>query len=319
MNSGMLIIIVNFKNWCDTIKCLSSLRTTCYKNFDVLVIDNASVNGSVENITRWMNEYNESGLVTNPIVYQNPKIKYVNFINKKYKFYELQDNCGFAGANNLGIDYAIARGYDYILLLNNDTAVRSDSFEPLLELAGSDRHIGIIGGKALSFDTNYVVGAGGNINWIKGCGKDIIKSRYQNRVCEVDFVSGCHMFIRCELVRSIGLMDERYFLYYEDSDYCLRARRAGWKVMYQPQSILWHRVSASIGTNSASKYLAITRARILFNKTHNKIYFIFCIYLTLLQTGRFIRWFLCGKWAYAKVALQAQLYFFDVHKVRSIK
>jgi len=314
-NKSLLIIVINYCRYEDTIRCLESLSRVKYKNFTVFVIDNASKNNSIEKLSSWIINNNEKGMEAGEIFNKSSKIKKFIFMEHKYKLIETTENFGFGGGVNIGIDYAICNNYDYILLLNNDTFVEENFLDPLIELAESSNDIGIVGGKAICVNNNNIINTGGKINWIRGYGNKLLAKNKLNVRCEVDFVSGCHMLIKKVVLKTIGNFSEHYFLYYEDVDYCLRARGAGWKVFYQPDSVIWHSESISIGKDSALRYFYLTRSRIIFNKAHNKLFPIFFIYLSALHVFKIIIWILSGKVNHVKAAILAELNFFkDVDK-----
>lgn len=308
---NVLIIIINYRRSEDTLKCLNSVLASSYKDYKIILIDNASKDDSVEKILKWINK-NDSVLSQNEKThFSDQKIVNSIFSGNKIEFILSKENYGFAGANNIGMSYAIENGYDYVLLLNNDTIVKADFIEPFIELAESDSSIGIVGGKALSPKNNSVISAGGKMNWLRGFGNNMIENEKWDLACEVEFVSGCQMLIKKEVLETVGYLSEQYFLYYEDVDYCFRSREKGWKVYYEPKSIIWHNESTSTGYGSPSRYFYLTRARIIFNKIYNKKYFIiFTIYLSILQVYRIIKWFFSGKIEHVKAAILSQLAFF---------
>ncbi|NOZ62196.1 MAG: glycosyltransferase family 2 protein, partial [Calditrichaeota bacterium] len=160
------------------------------------------------------------------------------------------ENLGFAGGNNSGIKFALKEKFDYILLLNNDTEVNGQFLTFLVAEMEADADVGIAGSKIYYWGSQRKIwSAGGGIS-------RFLKRTYQyaenqmdrgqaDQRREVDFVSGCAMLIRREVVEKIGALDPIYFMYYEDVDYCQRAQGAGFKVIYVPQSVVWHKVSAT--------------------------------------------------------------------------
>lgn len=230
---------------------------------EVVVVDNASTDGSVEEIkTRF----------------------------KDITMLQNNRNLGFAEGNNVGIKYALAHGADYIILLNNDTVVDKNLVNKLLKAMEKDRTIGIVGPKiyfAPGFEYHsdryedkergkVIWYAGGKIDWqniyASHRGVDEVDHGQYDKAEETDFVSGCAMTVRREVFEKIGLLDSKYFLYYEDNDLCQRAKRAGFKIFYIPCAFLWHKNAAS--SEQAGSWVHQyyqTRNRFLFGFKYGKI------------------------------------------------
>lgn len=141
-----------------------------------------------------------------------------------------KENPGFAGGNNIGIKKALKKKADYILLLNNDTVVEPRFLKELVKKGESDEKAGILGP------------IGGKINWLYTKGVHVTKNN--------DYISGVCMLVKRQVIEKIGLMPEKYFLYFEDVDWCLKARRAGYKCILVPEAKIWHKVSSSAKAES---------------------------------------------------------------------
>ena len=173
------------------------------------------------------------------------------------------------GGNNAGIRHVLAGEADYILLLNNDTIVDPAMIDELLAVMSPDPTIGISGPKMLYFDEPETIWCAGNrIDWRTG---DSVRLQAEqpdaladDRQREVDFITGCAICLRREVVERIGLLDERFFIYYEETDWCMRAAGAGWRTIYVPQARLWHKVSATMGATSPATDYYMTRNALLF-------------------------------------------------------
>jgi len=178
-----------------------------------------------------------------------------------------KENRGFAKGNNIGIKQALEKRADYILLLNNDTIVDPDFLKKLVEAGKNNEKAGILGPTIYEYGTNKIHFAGGKINWLytKGIHEKNSKLKTQNSKL-VDYITGACMLIKREVIEKIGLMDENYFLYFEDADWCLRARRAGYKCVVVPTSKIWHKVSSSAKENSFSYIYYHTRNGFLMAK-----------------------------------------------------
>ncbi|OGZ34499.1 MAG: hypothetical protein A2174_02690 [Candidatus Portnoybacteria bacterium RBG_13_41_18] len=213
------IIILNWNGCQDTIECIESLKKINYQDYKIVVVDNGSTDASIEII---------------------PK-KYFQDIN----FIEIKKNLGYAGGNNVGIRYALEKGADYVLLLNNDTLVSPDFLSKLVAISESSEKIGMAGPKILfANDKNRIWFGGGVFTWFGGDKhfryNEIDANDSQK---DIDYMTGCALLIKKEVIEKIGLLNEDYFLYYEDIDWCLRAKKIGHKIVYEPSSKIWHKVS----------------------------------------------------------------------------
>ena len=154
-----------------------------------------------------------------------------------------KENRGFAGGNNIGIKQALEGDAKYILLLNNDTVVDKNFLKELIKVGESDEKIGILGSTIYEYKTNKIHFAGGKINWLYTKGKHITVASEQ-RTMNSDYITGCCLLIKRKVIEKIGLMPEDYFLYFEDADWCLKARKSGFKcVVVSNKGKIWHKVS----------------------------------------------------------------------------
>lgn len=244
------IIILNWNGWQDTLECLESLAKITYQNYEVVVIDNNSTNESPAKLKN-----------------ENEKLK-TN--GKNFKLIENKDNLGFAGGNNPGIKYTIENKSDYILLLNNDTIVDPGFLEKLVKTGESDQSFGIIGPKIYyETDRNRIWFGGGHFSWLGG-GRHLEFDKTDNKpfdetIKEINFMTGCCFLIKREVIEKIGLMNEDFFLYYEDTEWSLRAGESGYKIIYSPGAHIWHKVSRSVKpkTNPIVHYYHIRNALLL--------------------------------------------------------
>lgn len=240
-----------------TVKCLRSIRKAKIKDFDlrVIVVDNGSTDQSMD------------------------KIQKENF---KLKIIENKENLGYAEGNNVGIKYALENGADYVCLLNNDTRVDPDFLAELFKVAEKDSRIGIVGGK-IYFERGYefhkdwykknelssvIWYAGGQIDWqnvyASHRGVDEIDNGQFDEESETDYVNGCLMLVKKEVFQKAGLLDRRYFLYLEDTDFSQKAKKAGFKTYFAPEAKIWHLNAGSSGAGSKLQDYFITRNRLLF-------------------------------------------------------
>ena len=288
------ILILNWNGWKDTIECLESVFRISYPNYQVIVIDNGSTDGSVEKIKEWAEGkqkvltvetshplYNLSyPQVPKPILYVFYKKEETesggnNKFSQNYPLILVQngENLGFAAGNNVGLRYALKKGFDYVLLLNNDTVVDKGFLSNLVKMAHDNEEAGIIGGKIYFYDkANTIQSLGVEINLKKGdnlligCGK-LDQGQY-DYVNKVDGVSGALMLIKHDVFNKVGLLDEDYFLYTEDVDFCYRVSRTAFNIIVEPKAIIWHKVSATSGSFSTTYFHYFTNNRFLFIKKH---------------------------------------------------
>lgn len=231
-NQKISIVVLNYNNYQDTLECLSSLSGLDYENYEVIVVDNASNDDSY---LRLKSEFPEHVLLKSPY------------------------NLGFAGGNNIGIMQALSNGADYILLLNNDTVIGDKKLlHKLISFAGNKSNIGLISPLVLYYNTEKIWFAGGKINSLTGFCRHIKKGRSKNvirRACPyyVDYLSGCFLLVKREVFEKIGLLDEVYFLYYEDVDLCCRAKKVGYSCCLFPDTWVYHKKSATAGLVGKNK------------------------------------------------------------------
>ncbi len=237
------IIVLNWNGRADTLACLQTLTRLNDRAFHIIVVDNGSTDGSPDAIRSAF-----------------PEVEVV----------ETGDNLGYAGGNNRGLRVALDRGFPYILLLNNDTLVAPDLLTRLREAIEEDPTVGVAGPTIYYADRPQVIWtAGGAIDWQRGetrmVGLDEIdRGQFGTVPREVDFVSGCAMLLRREVPERVGLLDERFFLYYEEVEWCVRARRAGFRIVHVPQARVWHRIRPQTQAESPTVHYYMTRNRLLF-------------------------------------------------------
>lgn len=250
------IILVNYNGYIDTIDCVESLRKIKYLNYKILIIDNASTNDSLN--------YIKQSLADCIII-------------------ESKQNLGFAGGNNIGIKYALENGADYVLLLNNDTIVENDFLDKLVEVAQKDNNIGVVGGK-IYYHSNpkKIWYSGGKINKFTGSTKHLgvdetDKGQYDN-LTYTEYVTGCMMLVSRKAIEKAGMMDEKYFLYYEETDWNIKIKNAGFKIIYTPYSKIYHKVSSSTQKLNESMGYYYDRNRYYFVMNNFKLKSKLCMY-----------------------------------------
>lgn len=253
----VVICVLNWNGEKYISSCLDSIKKLIHTgcDLDVVVIDNDSSDGSVRLI---QSLYPQFTFIRHPV------------------------NLGYAQGNNTGLRFGLEHGANFVWVVNPDVQVEPNSLQHLLEGASKYRHVGIFGSK-IYFTPGYefhkerytpadigkvIWYAGGLIDW----GNLIASHRGVNEVdrgqferdIEIDFVTGASMLIRREVLEQVGLLDPKYFLYYEENDLCQRAKRQGWKLMYICQSLAWHANAQATGTGSDLTDYFTTRNRMLF-------------------------------------------------------
>jgi len=226
------VVIVNWNGLDDTIECIKSVKNISYPNCGIILVDNGSKDSPIDNIKE---------------------------IYKDIIFIENKKNLGFAEGNNVGIRVALDNEAKYIWLLNNDTIVHRDALTEMIDVGEKIPKSGILGSKIYYYDKpDFIWFAGATINWKRAVSyhtginqKDHPQYSVLN---EVDRITGCSMVVKRELCENIGLMDEKLFLYVEEVDWCVRARHAGYKVMYVPDSKVYHKISSSTGEDFSIIY-----------------------------------------------------------------
>lgn len=231
----VFVVIVNYHAPRLTARAVASLRLCQSTSLEIVVVDNESSSGSLERLKSEC-----QGCVVLPT----------------------DGNCGFGGGNNVGIRYALSHGAEWVLLLNNDTEVRPDFLAPLLKAAEDGKTIAAP--KILYADNpDRVWYGGGHVDFSRGGFYHETDEPRSSEDRYVTFASGCCMLCPADLLRTLGGMDEDYFLYYEDAAFCLKAANAGYRIRYVPESVVLHKVSATTG--AASKLTAYygTRNRLM--------------------------------------------------------
>lgn len=276
------IVLVNWNGWRDTLECLKSLQKLVGKNQRVIVCDNGSGDDSVQQITAWAKE---QGVAFQQCERSIAEKGGDRSADPWLTIIRSNENLGFAGGNNVGLRYGLARERcDYFWLLNNDTIVKPESLTHLLERMKEDAEIGICGSTILNYKKREKILALGGGRYISWLGLPWHHGRFYKYAPDIDrelaekrmnYVEGASMLLSRQFLEQVGLMNEEYFLYFEELDWAIRAR-GKFKLGYAPASIVYHKVGASIGTSSnpAQKSLVCDyyniRNRIRFTKQHHR-------------------------------------------------
>jgi GT2 family glycosyltransferase len=289
------VVILNFNQWKVTEELLHSMEKISYLNIELIIVDNASIQNPAE-----MVEHN----------YPNAK------------FVRSEINLGYAGGNNLGI--ALAEG-DYILVVNNDTELAEDSIERLIEAFQKNETAGIVCPKILFFDQPDTLQYAGftEIHPITGRNKSI--GYLEKDLGQFDiggktfFAHGAAMMIKREVIDKVGMLPELYFLYYEEMDYSMMVRRAGYDIYYEPASVVYHKESVSVGPASPMKTYYLNRNRILFMRRNRNgfQYLLFMLYFIAVSIGKNTLVYLAKrKWSHLKMLYKGFMWHFTTERAK---
>lgn len=241
------IIILHWKNVSCLIECLVSLNKTAYDNYAVIVVNNGP--DDLGNIDQHM--------------------------ERKIQVLRSPSNIGFARGNNLGIKEALRNQADYVLLLNDDTVVSPDFLNILIDAGENNPDVGMLGPKIYYFDEPQRIWfAGAKFDEQTGLiftphSDEIDNNRKDEKPEDSDYITGCALLAKRKLIDKIGLLDERFFLYWEDVDWGLRAKNAGFKNLVIPSAHVWHKVSSSSGgMDSLIRVYHKTRSHLLLARLH---------------------------------------------------
>lgn len=248
MKSQVAIVIVNYNGWKDTVDCLRSLEEASYSFFEVFVVDNASTDNSCEELKRAIDK-----------------------LSINVTLIEEMENKGFSAGNNIGIRYALNKGFDYYLMLNNDTVVDKHFLDRLLESFELEKVGAAIGEIYYESNRQKIWYAGGNLNEKTMKPSHFrynqIETTHISEKKEVTFATGCCICFSRKVLEKIGLWNELFFLYEEDVDFSLRIVNAGFKIIYNSDAIIYHKVSASTGLiKGNAQYYQIRNRLWLINK-----------------------------------------------------
>ena len=218
------VIVLHYQNLADTLECLDSLQTQDYPDFEIILVDNGSSDADLSEKTQ-----------------HYPRVHFMRNAT----------NLGFAEGNNTGIRVALQRGADSILLLNNDTVSSPDLLSAFAKAADLHPEAGVFGAKIFFYDDPTVIWhAGGDVHprtlrcFHHGCGDSGLSKKWEE-VRPIGYACGCALFIKKEVIASVGLMEPRFFLLWEEIDWCWRIRKAGYECLYIPEARVWHKVSRS--------------------------------------------------------------------------
>lgn len=294
------IIIVNWNGWKDTIECLESVFRNDYTSCQVVVCDNGSEDESLEKIKNWA-----TGKLLNEILPENPlyslsfppvtkPIPFVEYTRKelvavcpanrsdaKLILIDNEANLGFAGGNNVGMRYALARDdFSHVWLLNNDVVMMPDALSHLVRRMNEKKDAGMCGSTIPYYsapDTVWTLGGGIYNKWLSSShsigNMEPLRDAASRFDVEgtMDYLAGASMLVSRAFLHEVGLLNEEYFLYFEEPDWALRGK-GKFSLAYAPESIVYHKVGASTKlinepgiSNKSSKFHAM-KSQLLFTR-----------------------------------------------------
>ena len=254
-SSVVFAVVLNWNGAEDTIKCIDSLLEAKDPFLEVVIVDNASTDGSVQRLTE---AFPAIPLIRRP------------------------SNGGYAAGNNAGIRYAIDHGADYVLLVNNDTIVEHGFLRPMIAAAAGDESIGVVTCKAFfQSNRNKIYCTGGSFSWLR-CSGAPMRSDRVDTPDGVSYVSGCILLVKRNVFETLGLLDERYFMYFEDLEFSRRVAKR-FKLYYTPKGIVYHK---SGGGDSWKNYSELylyynTRNRFWAFRDENGLYRSYVVFFSL--------------------------------------
>ena len=264
------IVILNWNRVGDTLECLDSLARMDYSSFSIVVVDNGSTDGSPEAIERWGREHLPLTLIRNA------------------------ENRGFVRGSNQGMRHALTTDTEYVFLLNNDTVVEPDALSLLVATAERSGDIGMAGPKIYQHGKRLVLDSAGTrtIPWLAqgfliGHGEED-HGQYDNPG-EMPYVTGTALLVKRSVLEKVGLMDEDYFCYFDDFDWGLKARKAGFRLLLEPNPVVHHKGSQTAGFNSPFYIHHMVRSRILFARKNVPLLLYLFAFLPYLFLYRYLR------------------------------
>lgn len=264
------IIILNWNREADTLECLDSVARLTYPSYSAVVVDNGSTDGSPDAIERWSRENFPVTLIRN------------------------DKNLGFVGGGNQGMRHALAAGTDYVFLLNNDTVVEPDVLDILVHAAERSGNIGMVGPKIYQYGKGNVLDSAGTrtIPWLAqaflvGHGEED-RGQYDSPE-DMPYITGTALLVKRAVLEQIGLLDEDYINYFEDYDWGMRTRDAGFRLLLKPDAVIRHKGSGTIGLGSPLYMRHMVRSRILFARKHVSLPLYLFAFLPYLFLYRYLR------------------------------
>ncbi|MEY2704913.1 MAG: hypothetical protein RL407_975 [Bacteroidota bacterium] len=268
------IILVNWNGYELSKACLESLKQLQYSNFQTVLVDNGSIDKSGEKLK---SEFPEITLLTSV------------------------ENIGFTGGNNLGIQWALDHDFGHVLLLNNDTLVDPNFLNPLVSFLEKNPDYGAVQPKImLEAERDKLWNAGGGyfkwleMTWSIGIGKIDVGQFNQEK--DTPWITGCAILVNSAAIRKAGMLDPRFFAYYEDVEWSFRIKKSGFKLRYLPQSKIYHvaggssiKIKTKEGVIPPILHYYRTRNHLFLIRSHsNPLSFVLSLFYQTLKNAAFI-------------------------------
>lgn len=301
MEPQVYIVIVNYNGWQDTIECLESIQRLIYTRFQVFVVDNKSPNNSVEKLVQWADgklpyTYPKDNALK--AVFDRPKrqrLTYklydqvdfdaaaINDITAQLSMIQAAGNKGFAAGNNLVLQ-KLYRQNAYVWLLNPDMVTEADTLTKLVQFCSEQPRQTIVGTPVKSYsDPRLLLNYGcAKINSYTGT---ITFIESESDIPNLDYISGGSLFTHAASFEEIGLLEEKYFLYWEETDWCFRAVQAGYKQLICRDAFVYDKISTSIGKGYLAEYYYTLNALRFFRK-YKRAFIPFVLSSNLLRLAK---------------------------------
>ena len=305
------IVVLNYKNWEDTLECLESLFRSSYQYFSVLVIDNDSQNNSLGHLMEWADKGHGKSASFSAIGHtflrseDIPDLVDLNFL-PRLTFIQHSFNAGFAGGNNIALRL-LQTEEAYIWLVNPDIVIQENTLEELVKFAVLQSPDAIIGGviQSRSGNRDVIVYGGAKVNFLAATVTPVKKPGFVGRL---DYVSGGCLFTHSSNLKRLGLLPEEYFLYWEETDWCYRAKQKGQALHVCPKAVCYDKGSTSIGKNFIADYYYARNGLLFISKFRRKNIPFVVFFLGIRLFKRLIT----GRWERAKGIYRGTLDFFKM-------
>lgn len=307
--SPVYIIILNYKKWQDTLECLESVFQSSYKDFSVIVIDNNSQNNSLEHLIQWA----DKNASAHPLhyIYLNKEDIADSFSSPSFSrltFIQNDSNAGFAGGMNIALRFL--QGLDaYVWLLNPDMVVTKNALAELAGFAIRQPLNSITGAMIKSYwgNRNLLFCGGFKVNFLSATVSMIKRTTAVNRL---DYISGGCLFAHTSSLERIGLLPEEYFLYWEETDWCYRAKQMGFGLNVCTTAVCYDKISTVIGKDFMANYYYSRNGLLFISKFCKKNIPVVLFFLGM----RFLKRVITGRWGRARGIYRGTMDFFKMKR-----
>jgi GT2 family glycosyltransferase len=298
----VFIIILNWNGWKDTIECLESVYRISYPSYEVVVVDNGSQDDSLARIKLYAQGELEVESTFFPHSYRKQPLTVIEYTREEAEsivdiddaidsksevlsgisgrrliLIQCEKNFGFPDGNNIGIRFALKTADDYVLLLNNDTVVDKNFLSELVSAAETDKQIGVVGPKIYKYYASETIQSTGarinlwtgrvtSLNWDKTDGA--LGPIGENELLPVDYVFGACFLVKRKVIDEVGGLDPVFFLYGEEVDWCMRIGKAGYKIVCNLNSKIWHKGMASTSKAKLFSQYYLERGRMIYMRKY---------------------------------------------------